>query len=111
MLGYKRWDTDEFIRGNTSPLLMFPQAVFLPSWFMAQSTHSWNLALDLLLALLPPPRTSLEAVPVEQCAWCWPELQPGQPYPEQWSSTICARHVAALNRQQAERRKRRLTML
>ncbi len=24
------------------------------------------------------------ASPVEACAWCWPLLHPGEPYPEQW---------------------------
>lgn len=34
------------------------------------------------------------ASPVERCAWCWPVLHPGVPYPGQWSSTICAEHSA-----------------
>lgn len=34
----------------------------------------------------------------EKCAWCWPERHPGEPYPEEWSSTICqecSAHVVA----------------
>jgi hypothetical protein len=103
-----RLERDETILENTSPWLMFSQAAFLPSWFLAQSTLSLNLALDLLLALLSPPPTPL-AAPVEQCAWCWSQLHPGQPYPEHWSSMTCALHGAALNWQRVERRKRRLT--
>ncbi len=44
------------------------------------------------------------ASPVEACAWCWPLLHPGEPYPEQWSSTICAGHEQwILERAQARR--------
>ncbi len=44
------------------------------------------------------------------CAWCWKRRHPdGTPYPEQWSSTICAdceaEILAALERTRAARRK------
>lgn len=29
-----------------------------------------------------------------QCAWCWPIIHPGLPYPESWSSTCCDAHAA-----------------
>jgi len=45
------------------------------------------------------------AAPIEQCAWCWPLLHPGKPYPEQWSSTICAAHSAWVLLQAAARRR------
>lgn len=44
---------------------------------------------------------------VEQCAWCWPLLYPGQPYPQEWSSTICVEHAAWFERLRAGRRERR----
>ncbi len=43
------------------------------------------------------------AVPVEQCAWCWPLLHPECSYPEEWSSKICPAHEAWMDQQRARR--------
>ena len=32
-----------------------------------------------------------------KCAWCWDKRNPGVPYPEEWSSTICPDCDAALS--------------
>lgn len=53
-------------------------------------------------------RSPMVARPIEQCAWCWPHVHPGQPYPEEWSSTMCAEHAAwMLAQSQARRAARR----
>ena len=41
---------------------------------------------------MAPTRIPPVMTPVEACAWCWPLLNPGLPYPEQWSSTCCSEH-------------------
>jgi len=49
------------------------------------------------LPIMPPLRSGhIPSVtnPGEACAWCWPLLHPGPPYPEHWSSIICAGHDA-----------------
>lgn len=59
--------------------------------------------------IMPPLRFShipSVASPGEVCAWCWPLLHPGQPYPEHWSSIICAGHDAWFATQRAARRTR-----
>ncbi len=47
------------------------------------------------------------ATPIETCAWCWPLLHPGEPYPESWSSTICASHEQWILERAQESRARR----
>ncbi len=37
----------------------------------------------------PMPGRALVVTPIESCAWCWPRLHPGVPYPAHWSSTLC----------------------
>ncbi|GCE24224.1 hypothetical protein [Dictyobacter kobayashii] len=53
------------------------------------------------------------STPWEQCAWCWKYMHPDLPYPEHWSSTICAQHDLQLRtrRRQQRQRKRYLTLL
>lgn len=46
------------------------------------------------------------ARPSDDCAWCWPHLHPAQPYPAEWSSTICQEHSAWMQAQAAARRER-----
>ncbi len=36
----------------------------------------------------------LVILPLTPGTWCWPHLHPGNPYPEQWSSTTCQEHDA-----------------
>jgi hypothetical protein len=36
-----------------------------------------------------------------KCAWCWPRRNPGVPYPEKWSSTICPQCEAEMDAQHA----------
>src|SRR5215471_14619486 len=38
------------------------------------------------------------------CAWCWPKRHPGEPYPREWSSTMCQECEDAMEAQLAERR-------
>ncbi len=56
---------------------------------------------------IPPGEIPPVLAPLEGCAWCWPHLYPGQPYPAHWSSTICPEHDAWLDQQRAIRRARR----
>jgi hypothetical protein len=57
---------------------------------------------------MSPGEIPLVLAPLEGCAWCWPHLYPGQPYPAHWSSTICPEHDAWFDQQRAIRRARRL---
>src|SRR5258708_33029132 len=55
--------------------------------------HQMNgITLPTMNAATIPPVTT----PVETCAWCWSLLHPGQPFPEQQSSTCCSEHSALL---------------
>lgn len=49
-------------------------------------------------------RSPMVARPDEACAWCWPHVHPGRPYPAEWSSTICQEHSAWVLAQLAARR-------
>jgi hypothetical protein len=40
----------------------------------------------------------------EKCAWCWPHRHPEQPYPREWSSTLCPECEDGLEAQRARRR-------
>ncbi len=60
----------------------------------------------MIQVAMPATQIAPVSLPVEACAWCWPLLHPGQPYPERWSSTICAEHEAWFDRQRVERRER-----
>lgn len=59
------------------------------------------VARDVTQAVYP-----IVARPLEACAWCWGNLHPGQPYPNQ-SSGICPEHVEWMLQQSAARRQRR----
>ena len=41
---------------------------------------------------------------VEQCCYCWYRLHRDMPYPDAWSSTICAAHSAWILQRLAEQR-------
>jgi hypothetical protein len=57
---------------------------------------------------MPPGEIPPAHAPLEACAWCWPHLYPGQPYPAHWSSTICPEHDAWFDEHRIARRARRL---
>jgi len=48
------------------------------------------------------------AVPDERCMCCWYVLHPDMPYPDEWSSTLCAGHDAWYEMKRLARRARRL---
>ncbi len=50
------------------------------------------------------------AVPDERCMCCWYVLHPHMPYPEAWSSTLCAGHVAWYEVKRLVRRAKRRQM-
>jgi len=52
------------------------------------------------------PITTVPPVPVlvAQCVCCWQRLYPGQPYPAQWSSTLCAGHAEWTKQQRKHQR-------
>ncbi len=57
---------------------------------------------------LTPARIPPVAFPDEQCMCCWYVLHPTLPYPEDWSSTLCAGHDAWYEVQRLARRARRM---
>lgn len=58
--------------------------------------------MHLNAPVIPP-----SSQPLPDCAWCWYAEHPGEPFPEQWSSTICAGHEAWQLARLAESRARR----
>jgi len=56
---------------------------------------------------LSPARIPPVALPDERCMCCWYVLHPDQPYPEDWSSTLCPGHDAWYETQRLARRARR----
>lgn len=53
---------------------------------------------------MPPGEIPHVHTPLEGCAWCWPHLYPGQPYPAHWSLTICPEHDAWFDQRRIARR-------
>jgi len=61
------------------------------------------------LEQMQPELIPATSAPVIDCCYCWYVVNPGMPFPESWSSTICADHSAWLLAQLARRREQRLS--
>jgi hypothetical protein len=60
----------------------------------------------MFMAPMPLQNIPIVMSPQEDCAWCWPILHEGQPYPSEWSSSICQAHETWILAQLATRRAR-----
>ncbi len=58
---------------------------------------------------IPPAQVLPVVAPDPQCAWCWPLLNPGRAYPNEWPGTICSAHADLMLAQHARLRIQRRT--